>query len=91
MTATVSYSYVGDQYMSPFNVDEYDKVDAWDRWDAQLSAARGPWKVAAFVKNIADERNWIFRERPSSVTQNYGAGTQLSAPRTWGLRLSHEL
>jgi iron complex outermembrane recepter protein len=91
MGASLSYMYVGDQYMSPFNVDQYDKVDAWDRWDAQLSAAYGPWSLTAFVKNIADERNWIFRERPSTVTQNYGAGTQLSAPRTWGLRLSHEL
>ncbi|MEH6586677.1 MAG: TonB-dependent receptor [Halioglobus sp.] len=91
MSASVSYMYVGDQYMSPFNVEQYDKVDAWDRWDGQLSADRGPWSITAFVKNIADERNWIFRERPSSVTHNYGPGTQLSAPRTWGLRLSHNL
>jgi iron complex outermembrane receptor protein len=91
MSASVSYMYVGDQYMSPFNLDEYDKVKAWDRWDSQLSASYGPWSMTAFVKNIADERNWIFRERPSSVTHNYGPGTQLSAPRTWGLRLSHEL
>ncbi|MEP4146548.1 MAG: TonB-dependent receptor [Halioglobus sp.] len=91
MSASISYMYVGEQYMSPFNVEELDKVDAWDRWDSQLSVTYGPWSATAFVKNIADERNWIFRERPSSVTRNYGPGTQLSAPRTWGLRLSHSL
>lgn len=91
MEATVSYSYVGEQYMSPFNLNQYDRVEGWDRWDAQLGASYGPWSLSAFVKNIADERNWIFRERPSTVTRNYGPGTQLSEPRTWGLRLSHRL
>ena len=91
MAASISYSYVGEQYMSPFNRDDYDLVDSWDRWDAQLSASRGPWSVTAYVKNIADERNWIFRERPTTTSHNYGPGTQLSAPRTWGLRLTHQL
>ena len=91
MNASVSYSYVGEQYMSPFNVDQYDKVESWDRWDAQLGASYGPWRLSAFIKNIADERNWIFRERPSTVTRNLGPGSQLSEPRTWGLRLSHSL
>ena len=91
MLATVSYSYVGEQYMSPFNVEAYDKIDAWDRWDAQLGGSYGPWSLSAFVKNLSDERNWIFRERPSTVTQSYGVGTQLSEPRTYGLRLSYQL
>ena len=91
MSAMLNYMYVGDQFMSPFNRDDYDRVEDWDRWDAQISASYDTWSITAFIKNIEDERNWIFRERPNPVIRNYSSTTQLSAHRTYGLRLAYNL
>lgn len=91
MSWTVNYMYVGEQYMSPFKLDELDRVDAWDRWDSQLSATWDVWSLAAFVKNIGDERNWVFGERPGTISHDYGAWSQLTDPRTYGLRLVYQL
>jgi iron complex outermembrane receptor protein len=93
LSFTANYMYVGEQYMSPFNADKYDLVDAWSRWDAQLSVvpAGAHWTVTAFVKNIGDDREVVIRPRPSTVHRNHAAGTQLTEPRTYGVRIVYEL
>ncbi len=87
--ATGSYMYTGEQYMSAFNNDSYDKVDSWDRMDARLSVNTmdQAWEVTAFVKNISDDREVVYQERPSTVTRT---GTQdLTEPRTYGVKVRY--
>ena len=87
--ATASYMFTDEQYTTAFNLDEYDLMDDWDRWDARLSAGSSDltWEVTAFVKNIEDERNIRYRNRPSTVTHN--SSYALTEPRTYGLRLTY--
>ncbi|AQA19543.1 hypothetical protein BST95_16180 [Halioglobus japonicus] len=91
MQYMLNYMYVGEQYMSPFNLDEYDLVDAWDRWDTQLGLSWDTWTITAWVRNLRDERNWVFRERPGTVSRNLGVSSELTPPRTYGLRLEYQL
>ena len=88
-TALASYMYTSEQYMSPFNNDDFDYVGSWDRWDARLVAASlaGNWALTAFVKNISDQRDVVLRNRPSTVTHN--ASASLTQPRIVGLRLDY--
>lgn len=88
-SATGTYAYTGEQWMSPFNDPFYDEVGSYDRWDARINAATADlkWEVTAFVKNIADDREVISRGRPSTVTQN--AVTILSDPRIYGMKLQY--
>ena len=88
-SATTSYMYTSKQWSQPFNVDELDRIDSWDRWDARLTAATvgAAWKATAFVRNIADDRDVLTRGRPDPVTQN--SQSALSQPRTYGLQLEY--
>lgn len=88
-SVTGSYFYTGNQWMTPFNNSQYDKVGSWDRWDARLIAAAldQQWEVTAFVKNITDDREIVNRGRPSTVTQN--AVTTLTDPRIYGVKLQY--
>jgi iron complex outermembrane receptor protein len=88
---TGSYMYTGKQFMGPFNRPDYDEIDAWDRFDANLvmRPQDGPWSLTAWVKNITDDREVVFRGRPSPV--NHLATTTLTDPRTYGLRFSYEV
>jgi hypothetical protein len=43
--------------------------------------------LAAYVKNISDERSVVLRARPSTVTHN--ATAELTQPRVYGLRLDY--
>ena len=89
--ATLSYMYTGDQYMNPFNREDLDFIDSWDRWDANLTLRPndGKWSVMAWVKNINDDREIVARGRPSTV--NHLASYTLTAPRTYGLRFAYNL
>lgn len=87
--ATGSYLYTGEQYMSAFNNSSYDKIDSWDRTDARLSVNTPDqsWEVTAFIKNIGDDREVVYQERPSTVTRT---GTQdLTEPRTYGVKVRY--
>ena len=88
-SATGAYTYTGEQYMAPFNDPGYDRVSSWQRWDARLavSSASGAWEATAFVRNIADDREVVVRERPSPYSQN--ASADLTQPRVYGLRLAY--
>jgi iron complex outermembrane receptor protein len=85
----VSYQYIGEQFTSAFNNDTFDKLDSWGRWDARLSMASQEeiWEVTAYVKNIADDREAVFNNRPSSVS--HLSGVTLTDPRTYGVRLTY--
>ena len=87
--ATTSYLYTDEQYTSLFNNDDYDLLDSYDRWDARLSAGSTDltWEVTAYVKNINDDREVFFKGRPSTI--NDTTGYDLTAPRTYGLRLTY--
>lgn len=88
-TATTSYMFTDEQYTSVFNNDEYDLLDSYDRWDARLTAGATDltWEVTAYVKNIGDDREVFFKERPSTI--NDTTAYSLTAPRTYGLRLTY--
>jgi iron complex outermembrane receptor protein len=87
--ALVSYQYTSDQYTSAFNNNDYDKLESWDRWDARLSmgSADNSWEVIAYVKNIADDREVVFNNRPSAIS--HLSEITLTDPRAYGLRLTY--
>ena len=88
-SASVSYTYTGDQQASAFNNDDYDELDSYDRWDARLNIASPEltWEATLWVQNISDDRDEINRPRPSPVSGL--AASSLTAPRTYGLKLSY--
>lgn len=87
--ATVSYQYVGEQYTSAFNNDQYDKLDDYGQWDARLSvlSQEEVWEITAYVKNISDDREAFYNERPSTVSTLQE--TDLTNPRMYGVRLTY--
>jgi iron complex outermembrane receptor protein len=88
-STSVSYVYTSEQQLTAFNYDRYDTLDSWDRWDARLNVASPEltWEATLWVQNIADDRNEINRPRPSPVSGL--AASSLSAPRTYGLKLTY--
>ena len=88
-TATASYLFTDEQYTSLFNNESYDVLESYDRWDARLTAGSTDltWEVTASVKNITDDREVFFKERPSTI--NNTTAYDLTAPRTYGLRLTY--
>lgn len=89
--ATGSYLYTGEQYMSAFNNDTYDKVGSWDRTDARLSvsAPERSWEFTAFIKNIGNDREVVYQERPSTVTRT--GAQDLTEPRVYGIKVAYNL
>jgi iron complex outermembrane receptor protein len=87
---TGSYMYTGEQFMEPFNREDYDAIDSWDRLDANLvmRPKHGQWQVTTWVKNIGDDRETVFRGRPSTV--NHLTEVTLTPPRTYGVRFSYD-
>ena len=87
--ALVSYQYTSDQYTSAFNNNDYYKLESWDRWDAHLSmgSADESWEVIAYVKNITDDREVVFNNRPSAIS--HLSEVTLTDPRVYGLRLTY--
>jgi iron complex outermembrane receptor protein len=88
-SGTVSYFYTDDSWATAFNNPLYDRIDHYDRWDARVTAgtAERDWELAAFVRNIEDDREVVALDRPSTVTHN--AQTTLSEPRTYGVSLTY--
>jgi iron complex outermembrane receptor protein len=84
-----SYLYTDEIYMSAFNLDEFDKIDSWDRWDARFTVGSQDltWEATAFVKNINDDREVILRDRPDPTA--HGMVSALTDPRTYGVRLTY--
>lgn len=87
--ALVSYQYTGEQYTSAFNNEDYDKLDSWGRWDARLTMASqsDTWELIAYVKNIDDERQVVFNNRPSSIS--HLSEVTLTDPRVYGVRMTY--
>ena len=88
-SATLGYQYTGNQQLTPFNDSLYDTLESYDLWDLRMniSDADFTWEFTAFIQNIADDREEIFRSRPSPVSGL--AGSTLSDPRTYGLKLTY--
>ncbi|MFT4518818.1 MAG: iron complex outermembrane receptor protein [Halioglobus sp.] len=87
--ATVSYQYVGEQFTNAFNNDDFDKLDGYGQWDARLSvlSQEDIWELTAYVKNISDDREAIYNERPSTVSTLQSQA--LTNPRMYGVRLTY--
>jgi outer membrane receptor protein involved in Fe transport len=85
----VSYQYTDDQWLQSFNDKNYDELESYDRWDARLNlmSPEGTWEATAFVNNISDDREEIYRARPSPVSGL--AASSLTDPRTYGLKFSY--
>ena len=85
----VSYQYVGEQYTNAFNNDAYDKLDAYGQWDARLNifSPDNVWEATAYVKNITDDRESIYKERPSTVSTLQSQ--DLTNPRMYGIKLTY--
>lgn len=83
------YSYIDDQWSTAFNNDDYDLVQAYDRWDARLSVGSQnlTWELTAYIKNITGTREEFQRDRPSTVSQL--ADSRLIDPRIYGLRFAY--
>jgi hypothetical protein len=88
-SAMVSYQYVGEQYTNAFNNDEYDKLDAYGQWDARLNifSPDNVWEATAYVKNLSDDRESIYKERPSTVSTLQSQ--DLTNPRMYGIKLTY--
>lgn len=88
-SATVSYQYTGEQELTAFNNNQYDKLDDYDSWNAFLNMGSQDmiWEVTAFVYNISDDREQIYRPRPSPVSGL--AASTLTDPRTYGVKLTY--
>ncbi|GMG86123.1 TonB-dependent receptor [Biformimicrobium ophioploci] len=88
-SASGSYMYTSEQYMSAFNRDDYDLLDSWSRVDLRLNVASPDetWEVTGFVKNLSDDRDVVYRDRPSTVTHT--AVSTLTDPRLYGVRLKY--
>ena len=88
-SAMVSYQYVGEQYTNAFNNDEYDKLKAYGQWDARLNifSPDNIWEATAYVKNISDDRESIYNERPSTVSTLQSQA--LTSPRMYGIKLTY--
>ncbi|MFT5529288.1 MAG: iron complex outermembrane receptor protein [Alteromonadaceae bacterium] len=86
---TVGYSYVGEQYTRAFNRSDWDLVDSYDRIDARLSwtSEDEAYVVAAFVRNGADERNFLYNNTPDTTGRSQSF--QLSDPISYGLQLRY--
>ena len=89
ITLTAGYSYVGEQYSRAFNLDKWDKVDSYDNIDARVSwtSPEEAFVIAAFVKNVGDERDAIYNSSPSTVTRMQAS--TLSDPISYGLQLRY--
>ena len=89
LSATIAYSYVGEQYSRAFNLEQWDKIESNSRTDIRVNW-RSPaynWNVDLWVKNLADERNVIHMGVPSTVTR-LSTG-EISQPLTWGISAAY--
>jgi iron complex outermembrane receptor protein len=89
LSATVAYSYVGEQFDRAFNYAAWDKVESYDRTDARVTwvSPQDSWNVELWVKNASDDRQTLRTDVPSTVTRlRTGEVTQ---PMTYGLNVTY--
>ena len=88
-STTLSYQYTGEQQLTAYNNNQYDTLDDYDSWNAflNLGSQDMTWEVQAFVYNISDDRQEIYRNRPSPVSGL--AASSLTDPRTYGVKMTY--
>ena len=64
-------------------------LDAYGQWDARLIifSPDNVWEATAYVKNITDDRESIYKERPSTVSTLQSQ--DLTNPRMYGIKLTY--
>ena len=82
-----SYSYVGDQYFSPFNTERYlspgsGQVD----WRAVWESASGHYDLVGYIRNATDEVAYNGLEI-GSADSGFARRVTLNPPRTYGIEL----
>jgi iron complex outermembrane receptor protein len=79
-------------YWAAVDYNPLQRQKSYSRWDADLGyhAPDGKWSVTAWGANLSDKVVFTnaFMYPASNNTTNYTSFTQLSAPRTYGLRFS---
>lgn len=89
LSLRVDYYWQDEMYTRLYN-REVDRIDDWDIWNAQanLLSPDNSWYLRAYVKNIADEDNFVgmYLTGPSS-----GLFTNVFTmePRTYGLAIGY--
>jgi hypothetical protein len=64
-------------------------LDAYGQWDPRLIifSPDNVWEATAYVKNITDDREYICKERPSTVATLHSQ--DLTNPRMYGIKLTY--
>ncbi|TDG15214.1 TonB-dependent receptor [Seongchinamella unica] len=87
----VDYYWQDDMYTRLYN-RPVDRIDAWDIWNAQanLVSPDNSWYLRAYVKNIADEDNFVGMYL-SSASSGLFTNVFTMEPRTYGLAIGYNL
>ena len=85
----VDYYWQDEMYTRLYNRD-VDRIDAWDIWNAQanLLSPDNSWYLRAYVKNMADEDNFVGTYL-SSASSGLFTNVFTMEPRTYGLAIGY--
>ena len=69
---------------------QVDRIDSWDIWNAQANflSPDQSWYLRAYVKNIADEDNFVGMYL-SSASSGLFTNVFTMEPRTYGLAIGY--
>lgn len=89
LSLRVDYYWQDEMYTRLYN-RPVDKVDSWDIWNAQanLLSPDESWYVRAYVKNIADDDNFVGMYL-SSASSGLFTNVFTMEPRTYGLAIGY--
>ena len=89
LSLRVDYYWQDEMYTRLYN-RPVDRIDSWDIWNAQanLLSPDESWYVRAYVKNIADEDNFVGMYL-SSASSGLFTNVFTMEPRTYGLAIGY--
>ena len=89
LSLRLDYYWQDEMYTRLYN-REVDRIDAWDIWNAQanLLSPDESWYVRAYVKNIADDDNFVGMYL-SSASSGLFTNVFTMEPRTYGLAIGY--
>ncbi|RLQ23600.1 TonB-dependent receptor [Seongchinamella sediminis] len=89
LSLRVDYYWQDEMYTRLYN-REVDRIDDWDIWNAQanLLSPDNSWYLRAYVKNIADEDNFVGMYL-SSASSGLFTNVFTIEPRTYGLAIGY--
>ena len=89
LSLRLDYYWQDEMYTRLFN-REVDRIDSWDIWNAQanLFSPDESWYVRAYVKNIADEDNFVGMYL-TGASAGLFTNVFTMEPRTYGLAIGY--